>query len=229
MKGWAAGLAVAVVCALLGGLLGALTLNPDDLRIQPFLWGALASLLPSALAGFMAARGVLGRSNGSIEGLDQLTGLFGEERLRQDLEVEWSRSKRVGKKVGVVIAELDQGERFAIPQYVAWRAMARTLKQATRISDSAYVLGPGRFAVLLSATETQGGDVVIKRLRGSVKDVPELYGVKIRYGGHVEDPGDPAEPLAEQVLLGAQEAVRQAQTETTVPKPPEPAEATGTA
>lgn len=219
---WAIGVGVTAVCAGMGGLLGALTLDPEDLRVQPFLWGVLASALPSLVAGWVFARNASGRRDANPEGMDQLTGLFGPDRLRQDLEVEWSRSARLGKHVGMVLADLEQGERLTVPSYVAWRALARTLRAATRASDSAYVLGPGRFAVLLSLTNKGGSDVVIDRLRKAVQAVPELYEVRLRLGGHEEDPSHPSEPGPDDLFAGARKAAEQATPESIQHRTPDP-------
>ena len=218
---WFLGLLMAVCCCG-AAMVVALCTNSSVGNVSPVLWSFLAGLVPSLIAGVFFARHLAHRARLKELDHDPLTGLFGEERLRNDLAVENERAKRFAKLVGVVILELDQTGRFGIPEYVAWRALARMMRQKLRLSDNTYVLAPGRFAVLLSATTEEGGRVVIDRMRQSVKDVPELFGVKIRFGHQVLNPAAAGDAPPARVLDGALEDAKRAAVETTVPPLPQP-------
>ncbi len=214
-RSWFLGFVLAIVCCAIGAIT-AVALDRFEGHAPSLWWAVAVSLLPSVVAGVLLARRNPPLSTAGLE-QDPLTGLYGEARLREMLEAEWARSKRLGKQVGVVIVELDQEGRINVPQYVAWRALARTLKAVVRLYDFSFALSPGRFAVLLSATTGAGGQAVIERLRKGVREVPELYGVKIRYGEAVLDPSAGPEEKASTVLLAALESARSALAETSVP------------
>lgn len=213
LRHWFLGFVLAVFCCGVGVVV-ALVVQQHEGPSPSFRWAFAICLFPSLVAGALWAR-ILARprrrEGGEEE--DPLTGLQGEARLREALEADWARSKRLHKHVGLVIVELEQAGRMSVPQYLAWRAMARTLKAAVRVYDSSYVLTPGRFAILLSATTEEAGRAVIERLRKGMLEVPELAGVTIRFGQAVGDPGaegaeGPAAPnqLLEKAILAAHHA-----------------------
>lgn len=181
--------------------------------------GLAASLAPSLIAGALFVWH-LSRSRRSEVQHDPLTGFPDSARLIETLPAELHRAKRLGKHVALVIADLEQSDRLGVPEYIAWRAMARTLRRSLRLTDGCFVLDAGRFAILLNATNPEGGQVVIERLRKAVQDVPELYGVKVRLGQELFDPAkaeaEPPGRLLEQALAAA----RAAMVETTVPRMP---------
>lgn len=212
---WFLGFVLAIFCCGSGAIV-ALALDRFDGHAPSLWWAVAVSLVPSLVAGILLARRPPRQTAPGVE-QDPLTGLYGEARLRELLEAEWARSKRLSKQVGVVIVDLDQSGRMNVPQYVAWRALARTLKAAVRLYDHSFVLSPGRFAVLLSATSEAGGQAVIERLRKGIREVPELYGVGIRYGKSVLDPSKDTEQAPLKVLADAIEDARSALVESTVP------------
>jgi len=218
MRYGAYGLILAAFLCAFGALL-IFAFYPAD--VYPvLLWALLLMIIPSLLAGIFLARFLEFRERVKHMGSDPLTGLHGEPKLLDNLKVEFERAKRLSKRTGVVIMALDSRERFGVPEYVAWKAAANLLKRVVRISDSTYVLGPGRFAVLLSATNEEGGRVVIDRLRAAVREVNELFGVKIRFGQNITNPGEPG-PSAHSVVEMALADAAQALAETTLPALPQ--------
>ena len=119
---------------------------------------------------------------------DPISGLLGKERLADALRFEVARADRLGLHVGVVTADLTFEGHFGIPQYRAWRAVARTLRHSIRLSDGVYALSHGRFALLLSATNPEGCDRVIRRLRALLRGVPELEGTRVGFGKCLLEP-----------------------------------------
>jgi GGDEF domain-containing protein len=212
------GAAIFTGCCTVGVLSMALI---DASRAMPTsTWkGFMVSVLPALVAAALVAwRVPLVRE---IErGLDPVTGLLNVTRLLEALPLEISRAQRFGKHVGLVIVDLEQPERAGVPQEVAWRATARMLRRCLRLTDACFVLEPGRFALLLSATNPEGGPTVVERLRKAAHEVPELYGVKLRFGHEVFEPGDGKIQDASPLLARVVEKARAAMVETTVPKLP---------
>ena len=184
-----AGVLAFFFCSL--GVLVALSLKSSGSDV-PLGWAVAVCALPSLFAGVLWARQMGVREAAATE--DPLTGLHGEAKLREALEIECARARRLGKQVGVVIAEIKQDGRISIPHYVAWRVMARTIKSTIRVYDTCFVLKPGQFALLLSATNAEGGAAVVERLRRGFEKVQELKGVPIYFGQAVIDPAKPEEP-----------------------------------
>lgn len=212
------GAALFIVCCAAGTGVMALV---DISQAQTPSWGKglAASLAPSLIAGVLLVW-QLSRSRRESLTHDPLTGFLDSARLIETLPEELRRAKRLGKRVALVIADLEQSDRLGVPEYVAWRAMARTLRRSLRMTDGCFVLDAGRFAILLSATNPEGGQVVIERLRKAVHDVPELYGVKVRLGQELFDPGEEEAQPPERLLEQAVAAARAAMVETTVPRMP---------
>lgn len=187
-RGWIFGLVTMLACLALGALM-ALSFDSMDKKAPSIMWSLAVCAVPSCLAGILLARQMGAKTERQGEE-DPLTGLQGEARMREALLAEHQRARRIGKQVGVVIAEIDQQGRMSVPHYLAWRSLAKTLKSSVRLYDATYVLSPGRFAILLSGTTSQGGEAVIARVRKAVLQQPELKDVQIRYGQAVSDPSE---------------------------------------
>lgn len=184
--GWLLGIMLALGCCG-AGLLVAFALDAGSQQTPPLVWVLAICAVPSVVAGALLARqfSASPERNGAE---DPLTGLHGERKLAEALVVEHARALRIGKRVGLVIAELEQDGRMSVPHYLGWRAMAKAIKATIRLYDGTFVLSPGRFAILLSGTTAEGGDAVIVRLRKAFEQTPELRGAQVRFGQALADP-----------------------------------------
>ncbi|MCW8130685.1 MAG: GGDEF domain-containing protein [Planctomycetota bacterium] len=207
LRGWIFGLVAMMACLAMGALV-ALSFDNLDKKAPSILWALAVCAVPSGLAGVLLARQMGSRYERPADE-DPLTGLQGEARMREALAAEHQRARRIGKQVGVVVAEIDQQGRMSVPHYLAWRSLAKTLKSSVRLYDATYVLSPGRFAILLSGTTAQGGEAVIARVRNAVVQQHDLKDVQIRYGQAISDPADEGvDPAAvlERAIEDAQKA-----------------------
>jgi diguanylate cyclase (GGDEF)-like protein len=105
---------------------------------------------------------------------DPLTGLHNRRGFEEQIMVEVERARRHGRKLAVVVGDLDHFKRFndrlGHPAGdAALMRMGQILLSGKRQIDMAARTGGEEFAVLLPDTTTHGGLVVAERLRTAVE------------------------------------------------------------
>lgn len=103
-------------------------------------------------------------------GFDQLTGLLNRRAFEELLNSELDRSRRTGRSVSVIVAEVDgvgrvNAERGHAAGDVALQQVGRDMQKWSRRIDSAGRLGGEKFGVLLPETDGHGAFLVAERLR----------------------------------------------------------------
>jgi diguanylate cyclase (GGDEF)-like protein len=110
---------------------------------------------------------------------DELTGLFNRRRFMEALDAEIARAQRLGSRLSLLLADLDDfkriNDRFGHPAGdEALCAFAAVLRAHLRQIDTAGRLGGEEFAVLLPDTNLEGALAVAERVRRFVGAEPVL-------------------------------------------------------
>jgi diguanylate cyclase (GGDEF)-like protein len=110
--------------------------------------------------------------------IDPVTGLHTQQYFQEFLECEWRRASRERQTVSVLMIEVDHfrafNERQGKPEGDAClKAVADVLKPIIhRPSDViARYGGPGKFGIVLGATDSKGAMVLAERLRAAVENM----------------------------------------------------------
>ncbi|HVU78618.1 MAG TPA: diguanylate cyclase [Gaiellaceae bacterium] len=120
--------------------------------------------------------------------VDALTGLSNRRSLEESLRAELARSARVGDRLAVVLADLDDfkavNDRFghAAGDEVL-QAFAAALRETVRESDHAGRWGGEEFALILTNTDAEGGARLAERARvaieGKTVELPDGETVRV--------------------------------------------------
>ena len=106
---------------------------------------------------------------------DGLTGLFNHDRLVSALEVEWSRARRYGQSLSLLMIDVDHFKAIndTCGHMAGNEALSRTaavLQQCVRSMDTAGRFGGDEFAVVLPQATLNDAKVVAQRIRASVAE-----------------------------------------------------------
>lgn len=110
-------------------------------------------------------------------GVDPVSGLRSRKAMEGDLAREMERRSRRGKPFCLVLAHIDDYEKWSAGisdskrQLVA-RHIASLISKCVRSFDDAYRIGDGEFIMALKQSETAGGLAAIKRLRSFLSQYP---------------------------------------------------------
>ena len=137
-----------------------------------FAAGALALLAVLIKQRRQIAR--LGARLSDASGFDQLTGLLSRRAFEELLNSELDRSRRTGRPVAVIVAEVDgmgrlNTERGHAAGDVALQQVGRDMHKWSRRIDSAGRLGGEKFGILLPETDDHGAFLVAERLRRAAR------------------------------------------------------------
>jgi len=139
---------------------------------------SLAPILPTACAAALAGVALLQRKR--IRGLrgrldetnrsDPLTGLLNHRAFEERLEVELERAARGGRRLSMVVGDLDAFHSVNERQGhaagdAALQSVAQNLLKWKRRIDIAARVGGEEFALLLPETDERGAFIVAERLR----------------------------------------------------------------
>jgi diguanylate cyclase (GGDEF)-like protein len=146
----------------------------EDLRI-------FASLAAGAIANARLHEETLGMAI-----TDKLTGLRNRRLFDQHLNDETARSRRDGRPLALLLADIDHFKRVndtyghAAGDQVL-QSVSRSVAAASRQADLAARFGGEEFAVLLPDTDAEGARLVAERIRSSVAGGP----VRLADGGDI--------------------------------------------
>ena len=103
-------------------------------------------------------------------GYDALTSLRSKSMLLPDIQREFDRLMRQGKKFCVAMACIDrfdviEGSVSSVEAEGYVKLVASLIKLSIRSFDDAYYVGDGRFALCLKQAEVSGGITALERLR----------------------------------------------------------------
>ncbi len=172
-----AGVGLALASSLVWYLAEAASGHPYDHPAFP-IWNALVrlgffltvALLMSALRDRLSTEQRLAR-------IDVLTGLMNARAFTEQLEHDLALAERTAAPLTLVYLDLDdfkaindtcghaEGDRVL-------RAIGQALIKATRRSDSVARIGGDEFAVILPATDINGAEIVIAKLRELLSEPP---------------------------------------------------------
>ncbi|MBF0612599.1 MAG: diguanylate cyclase [Magnetococcales bacterium] len=107
---------------------------------------------------------------------DGLTGLINRRRLDELLLEEYSRSKRYGTTVGVMLFDVDHFKKFNDTHGHdqgdrVLQAVARTMKEVFREVDYCCRYGGEEFCVIMPNTGVPGAQLAAERLRKAIEDM----------------------------------------------------------
>ncbi|MDX2052419.1 MAG: GGDEF domain-containing protein [Polyangiaceae bacterium] len=142
----------------------------EELTRDPALYAyaAASTSVVLALAGHF-----LGRAADRLESsafTDVLTGLCNRRNFEMRLEAEFSRGRRYGTPVSVILIDMD-GLKAVNDRWghaagdMAIKAIAGAIRETCRATDLAARLGGDEFAVLAAGVDAQGAFVLAERLR----------------------------------------------------------------
>ncbi len=106
---------------------------------------------------------------------DTLTGLGNHRAFQEEMERQWSIVARTGRSMALAILDLDDFKRIndssghAAGDLVL-RQAATTIAAYIRRSDRAFRIGGDEFALILSDTDTDGAQVLVRRLLAACLD-----------------------------------------------------------
>jgi GGDEF domain-containing protein len=140
-------------------------------RNEPRTFSATEQDVLSRLAR-MAGAALLGASRPVTRGredVDPVTGLPGPARFAADAEAALRTSQRRGIPVAVLGVHVDGLSRLreelgAEPADDTLEELARAMREAMRVGDLAYRIGPDELALLLPATDGLAQDAICERL-----------------------------------------------------------------
>jgi len=150
---------------------------------------------------------------------DPLTGLANRRKWAHRLEDEWERSRRHGRPLSVVMADLDHFKRINDEHGHAagdrvLRAVADVLGNGVRGPDTVARLGGEEFGILLPETDDQEAAAAAERLRRAVAEleIADLPGLEVRLSLGVASVGDaaPRPEAADDLLAAADRALYRA-------------------
>lgn len=107
---------------------------------------------------------------------DSLTGLLNRRAIQERLDEEVARGLRKGRKVGVILADIDHfkevNDEYGHPAGdLVLKAVARTLAEAMRSFEQVGRWGGEEFLAVLSESDGEGVAVAAERLRAAVAQV----------------------------------------------------------
>lgn len=105
--------------------------------------------------------------------IDAPTGLGNRRAFEERFEEELSRSNRTGQPMALVLCELDRASAFvarhgATGRDETLRAVAESVSQSVRRSDTVFRHGDTRIAVIITNTDASGARIAGERMRSSV-------------------------------------------------------------
>jgi diguanylate cyclase (GGDEF)-like protein len=205
-----------------------LTLGANDYVTKPFERGELQARvgvmlklreLQEELQLKNAALETANRELERLASLDGLTGLANRRSFFERLGVEFSRARRRGAPVAVLMLDIDHFKRFNDEHGhqagdEALRTAARVLREGIRAYDVAGRYGGEEFIVLLPDTPPQDALLVAERLRERlaltpVETSPGAAAVMTASFGIAARPATPAE-TAEELVAAADRALYRA-------------------
>jgi diguanylate cyclase (GGDEF)-like protein len=129
------------------------------------------------LSGMVAAQVAMALENARLATTDGLTGLYNRRFFDRALAFECERARRVGRPVGLVIADIDHfkefNDRFGHPAGdTILKAVAATLASQLRKTDIVARIGGEEFAAILPEDDLHGAAIVAERLRQAVARLP---------------------------------------------------------
>ncbi len=131
---------------------------------------------------------------------DSLTTLLNRRGFDERFELELDRSRRTGDSVALLIGDVDRfkelNDRFGhAAGDTALAAVAQTLSAGCRSIDTVARVGGEEFAILLPATDAEGGVGVAERLRGEIAEIAASDGEPLTISfGVVQAPRDGESP-----------------------------------
>jgi two-component system cell cycle response regulator len=153
-----------------------LDLGASDYITSPFVTVEFLARVRTQFR-FLDAKEDLVRANQSLQELveiDDLTGLFNMRSIYQKLEFEMERGKRFGRKVTVVMIDMDNfksvndGHDHLFGSHVLSQ-VGKIIKSCTRNIDIPARYGGDEFLIVLSETPLAGVEVFCERLRKKVE------------------------------------------------------------
>jgi diguanylate cyclase (GGDEF)-like protein len=106
---------------------------------------------------------------------DTLTGLGNHRAFQEEMERQWAIAARTGRSMALALLDLDDFKRLndssghAAGDLVL-RQAATTMAAYTRRSDRAFRVGGDEFALILSDTDVDGAQVLVRRLLAACLD-----------------------------------------------------------
>ncbi len=106
---------------------------------------------------------------------DTLTGLGNHRAFQEEMERQWALAVRTGRSMALALLDLDDFKRIndssghAAGDQVL-RQAATTMAAYMRRSDRAFRIGGDEFALILSDTDTEGAQVMVRRLLAACLD-----------------------------------------------------------
>jgi diguanylate cyclase (GGDEF)-like protein len=126
---------------------------------------------------------MLRRRLADVSRTDPLTGCLNRRGFDERLAEELAQAERTGQSLALVLADLDRfkdvNDRYGHhvgDDLLAWTG--RTLQAQVRAHDAVGRLGGDEFAAVLSDTDPDGAEVVVRRIRESMRDsAPGSFGI----------------------------------------------------
>ncbi len=111
---------------------------------------------------------------------DGLTGVFNRRYLEESLEYEFTRARRYGHRLSVLLLDLDHFKRINdthghLAGDEVLRQAARRIASAVRNVDVVGRYGGEEFLVILPETDGDGAHVVAERIRALIAEQPVIY------------------------------------------------------
>ncbi|HAJ90236.1 MAG TPA: hypothetical protein DCM27_04375 [Rhodospirillaceae bacterium] len=106
-------------------------------------------------------------------GIDELTGLFTQEKMIPDLERELERRSRRGQPFCFVVSRIDGEEERQKTENIILAAKA--VQKTIRSFDDAYITADGEFISSLKHSDNNGGLKFVARLNYIVKANPDVH------------------------------------------------------
>jgi diguanylate cyclase (GGDEF)-like protein len=131
------------------------------------------------VAGMVATQAAMALQNARLATTDALTGLYNRRYFEQALAFECERARRIGRPIGLVIADVDHfkafNEQYGHPAGDAvLREVAATLARQLRRTDIVARIGGEEFAAILPEDDLGEVAIAAERLREAVEQRPPL-------------------------------------------------------
>lgn len=171
------------------------------------------------VAGMVATQAAMALQNARLATTDALTGLYNRRYFEQALAFECERARRIGRPIGLVIADVDHfkafNEQHGHPAGDAvLREVAATLARQLRRTDIVARIGGEEFAAILPEDDLGEVAIAAERLRQAVEqrsplefDGQVLPPVRVSVGGASLGGEAAAPPI---LIRTADDALRQA-------------------
>ena len=141
---------------------------------------------------------------GKLTTIDSLTGLYNQSYFKQRLYDEVRRSSRYGLRFTIIMLHIDEFERYIsragnASDRETMEILGLLCRECSRNTDISCRYDEGKFAIILPHTNSNGAQVVAKRLQQRVRDVFALESRYTRFNvtlslGIASFPDDAVEP-----------------------------------